>query len=191
VGIAWSYIGHHSSEIAIVPPAELETLLCAYPGVSDACVIGIYLKERLTELPRHVYIDTIGWIWLTSMSLTEHTYKWTLKQSPLLSSSRLLTYLFKSVWHHTSTFVEARIANLIALVSDVFLINWEILIQAFTLLMWFLGVVLERYFEKKSRIDIWNKSYQNSLHCKRIQYKTCASIFETLGFAQITRQGQW
>ncbi|OMH81615.1 4-coumarate-CoA ligase 1 [Zancudomyces culisetae] len=35
-----------------VPPAELESLLLAHPSVADCAVIGVYLEEQATEIPK-------------------------------------------------------------------------------------------------------------------------------------------
>lgn len=35
-----------------VPPAELEGLLSTHPDIEDVAVIGIYIKDQATEVPR-------------------------------------------------------------------------------------------------------------------------------------------
>lgn len=35
-----------------VAPAELEALLLTHPDVADCAVIGVYIEEQATELPR-------------------------------------------------------------------------------------------------------------------------------------------
>jgi 4-coumarate--CoA ligase len=44
-----------------VAPAQLEGLLLGHPAVSDAAVIGVYSKERVTELPRAYIVPAQGY----------------------------------------------------------------------------------------------------------------------------------
>ncbi len=44
-----------------VAPAQLEGLLLAHPAVNDVAVIGIYSRERATELPRAYVVPAAGY----------------------------------------------------------------------------------------------------------------------------------
>jgi acyl-CoA synthetase (AMP-forming)/AMP-acid ligase II len=44
-----------------VAPAQLEGLLLGHPAVNDVAVIGIYSKERVTELPRTYVVPAKGY----------------------------------------------------------------------------------------------------------------------------------
>lgn len=43
-----------------VAPAQLEGLLLGHPAVNDVAVIGVYSKERVTELPRAYIVPAQG-----------------------------------------------------------------------------------------------------------------------------------
>jgi acyl-CoA synthetase (AMP-forming)/AMP-acid ligase II len=44
-----------------VAPAQLESLLHVHPAVSDVAVIGVYSKDRATELPRAYVVPAQGY----------------------------------------------------------------------------------------------------------------------------------
>lgn len=44
-----------------IAPAELEGLLLAHPAVADVAVVGVYSKQRATELPRAVVVLADGY----------------------------------------------------------------------------------------------------------------------------------
>ena len=44
-----------------VAPAQLEGLLLAHPAVNDVAVIGVYSRERATELPRAYVVPATGY----------------------------------------------------------------------------------------------------------------------------------
>jgi 4-coumarate--CoA ligase len=44
-----------------VAPAQIEGLLLGHPAVNDVAVIGIYNKERATELPRAYVVPAQGY----------------------------------------------------------------------------------------------------------------------------------
>jgi acyl-CoA synthetase (AMP-forming)/AMP-acid ligase II len=44
-----------------VAPAQLEGLLLAHPAVNDVAVIGVYSKEKATELPRAYVVPAKGY----------------------------------------------------------------------------------------------------------------------------------
>ena len=43
-----------------VPPAELEGILLSHPKVNDVAVIGIYIKQQATEVPRAYIVPKPG-----------------------------------------------------------------------------------------------------------------------------------
>lgn len=44
-----------------VAPAQLEGLLLGHPGVNDVAVVGVYSRERATELPRAYIVPAKGY----------------------------------------------------------------------------------------------------------------------------------
>ncbi|KAK0126538.1 hypothetical protein ONS95_008131 [Cadophora gregata] len=59
-----------------VAPAQLEGLLMGQPAVDDVAVIGVYSKERATELPRAYVVLAKGYEREDHRSLAEQIGKW-------------------------------------------------------------------------------------------------------------------
>jgi 4-coumarate--CoA ligase len=55
-------------------PAQLEGLLLGHPAVNDVAVIGVYSKERATELPRAYVVPENGY--LASKGLEKEIVDW-------------------------------------------------------------------------------------------------------------------
>jgi len=59
-----------------VAPAQLEGLLMGHPAVDDVAVIGVYSKERATELPRAYIVSAKGYEGKDGGELAEQIGKW-------------------------------------------------------------------------------------------------------------------
>ena len=54
------------SWVALVPPAELESVLLQHPEIADSGVIAVDSVEEATELPRYVGELYLNLKWLTT-----------------------------------------------------------------------------------------------------------------------------